>query len=83
MISRDVLRSYVSAQPFCPFQVRTASGRTFTIHHPEMMIIRSTVALIFSTVNESSEDFDRWDTVSLMLMESVNYLDNTVATSDR
>ena len=70
---RDVLRQYARQQPFRPFRIHLASGRTYDIRHPEI-VLGGTVAVIFSAV-----DTDTWDTASLMLMESVNHLDVPVA----
>ncbi len=74
MVSRDVLRQYATQQPFRPFRIYMVSGRTYEIRHPEMIALGGTVAVIFSAI-----DTDTWDTVSLMLMESVNHLDVPVA----
>ena len=38
MTARKVLE-YVAAEPFHPFRVRMASGQSFDIRHPEMILI--------------------------------------------
>ena len=73
MIARDVLNTYVRAQPFRPFRIHVASGRSIEIRHPEMLVVRNNLALVFSSATE-----DAWEAVSLMLMESVSYLDAPV-----
>ena len=76
MIAREVLRSYIQQQPFRPFQLRMTSGRTYDIRHPEMVRLAQTWLLVFHYSEPDYPDF--WDTVSLMLMESVSYLDAPV-----
>jgi len=37
MATRDQLRQMVTAQPFRPFAVKLAGGRSFTVRHPELV----------------------------------------------
>jgi hypothetical protein len=37
MATRDQLRQVVSTQPFQPFLVRLAGGRSFEVRHPELV----------------------------------------------
>jgi hypothetical protein len=37
MATRDQLRQMVSTQPFQPFLVRLAGGRSFGVRHPELV----------------------------------------------
>ena len=47
MRSIDVLR-HVFAEPFHPFRIRTLSGRTFEIHHPEAVEMGRSTLTIFT-----------------------------------
>jgi hypothetical protein len=70
--ARDIL-GYLHAEPFRPFRIRMTSGRTFDIRHPEMVRVGRSSLIIFSYVSDDPEVFDRWETVSLMLIESVTH----------
>ncbi len=37
MATRDQLRQMVSAQPFRPFLIQLAGGRSFAVQHPELV----------------------------------------------
>lgn len=37
MATRDQVRVLITARPFRPFRVRTNSGETYTIYHPELI----------------------------------------------
>jgi len=37
MATRDQLRQMVTTQPFRPFMVKLAGGRSFTVRHPELV----------------------------------------------
>jgi hypothetical protein len=37
MATRNQVRILITAQPFRPFTVRTNSGATYTVHHPELI----------------------------------------------
>src|SRR5438105_1146679 len=76
--SQDVLL-YVKAQPFRPFRLRMASGRTFEIRHPEMIRVGRTGAVIFSYTSDDPDVYDKWETVSLVLIESIDHLEASVA----
>jgi hypothetical protein len=54
-----------------------ASGKTYDIRHPEMIKVGKTSLIIFTLAGET-EIFEHWDTVSLMLIESVSHLDAPV-----
>lgn len=62
---------YVSAEPFRPFRVRMASGQSFEIRHPEMILVGRSSVRIFAASDAESEENERWQDVSLILMESI------------
>lgn len=71
--------SYVHAQPFRPFRILMNSGRTYDIRHPEMVRVARDCVILFTFVSDNPEVVDRWETVSLLLMESISHLDAPVA----
>ena len=75
MTSRKVLE-YVTAEPFRPFRMRMASGQSFDIRHPEMILVGRSSVRVY-TVTES-EEHEKWHDVSLMLMETIEPLDAPV-----
>jgi hypothetical protein len=78
MTPQEVL-NYVQAHPFRPFRIRMNSGRSFEIRHPEMVRVGKRDVLIFSFVSDSLEVYDRWDNVSLLLIETLSPLEASVA----
>ena len=78
MTSSSVL-NYVKSEPFRPFRIHMASGKTFDVRHPEMVKVGRTNLLVFSYVSEQPEVFDESQTVSLMLTETISYLDAQVS----
>lgn len=80
MTSKEILR-YVRAEPFRPFRLRMAGGRTFEIRHPEMVRVGRADLVIFSLVSDAPEIHDDWDTVSLVLIESISHLDAATTAS--
>ena len=71
--------SYLRAQPFRRFRIRMNSGRTFGIHHPEMVRVGRRDMLIFTPVCDQPDVYERWDNVSLLLIESIAPLEASVA----
>jgi hypothetical protein len=37
MATRNQVRAMITARPFRPFTVRTNSGQTYTVYHPELV----------------------------------------------
>ena len=68
MISRKVLE-YVTAESFRPFRIRMASGQSFDIPHPEMILVGRSSVRIY-TVKEG-DPHEKWHDTSLMLMETI------------
>ncbi|HUY92324.1 MAG TPA: hypothetical protein VMV10_26520 [Pirellulales bacterium] len=79
MITPAELLSYLKAKPFRPFRIHMASGQTYDVRHPEMARVGRNVLLLFTFVSDDPDVFDRWETVSLMLMESVSHLDQSIS----
>ncbi len=78
MTPQEVL-NYVQAQPFRPFRIRMNSGRTFDIRHPEMVRVGRRDLLIFTFVSDSADVYDRWENLSLLLIEAISPLEASVA----
>lgn len=78
MTPDEVLR-YVRAAPFRPFRIHMASGQTFDIRHPEMVRVGKRDMVIFRFVSDAAGIYDDWDTVGLLLVESISYLEPSVA----
>jgi hypothetical protein len=77
MSPREVL-NYLRAEPFQPFRIRMNSGQTFDVGHPEMVRVGRRDLLIFTFVSDSPGVYDRWENVSLMLIESIAPLEAAV-----
>jgi len=78
MISFQRMANYVGAEPFRPFRISLASGRTFEVRHPEMVQLGRTAMTIFTSLSDDPEEAKEWQVdVSLLLTESVEPLDAT------
>jgi hypothetical protein len=78
MSAPEVL-DYLRAQPFRPFRILMNSGRTFDVRHPEMVRVGRDFLILFTFVSDNPEVIDRWQTISLLLVESISHLDAPVA----
>jgi hypothetical protein len=74
----QIVLGYVKAEPFRAFRIHLASGRTFDIRHPEMIKVLRNNLLIFKATGDSPDLPDEWETVSLMLTESISHLEASV-----
>jgi hypothetical protein len=79
MMTYQRIGSYVTAEPFRPFRIQMAGGRTFEIRHPEMVQVGRTTMTIFTFMSDDPDQAkDREIKVSLLLVESVEPLDVAV-----
>ena len=75
---QDIL-GCLRAIPFRPFRIQMTSGKTFDIRHPEMVKVGRGSLIVFSFVSDDPEIYDRWDTVSLMLIENLTHMETPAA----
>ena len=63
---------YVTDEPFRPFRIKMASGQSFDIRHPEMILVGRTSVRVHTATGD--DDKEKWHDVSLMLMETIEPL---------
>jgi hypothetical protein len=68
----------VRATPFAPFRIVLNSGKTYDIRHPEMIAVGRDVCN-YCHRPATDQPFDRWETVSLLLIQNIEHLDRTPA----
>jgi hypothetical protein len=79
MITAHETLSYLKAQPFRPFRLHMASGRTFDVRHPELVRVTKDHLLLFSMGNEDPDLVDRWEMIGHILIESISFLEALVS----
>jgi hypothetical protein len=70
---------YVDAEPFQPFRIQMASGRTFDVRHPEMIRVGEHSVVVFEYLEEDDHIFERFRMLGLQLVESIEHIDSPVA----
>lgn len=78
MIPWRKIVDYLDREAFRPFRINMASGQSFDVRHPEMVMIGKTTVRVFSPAEENDEGIDRWHDLSLVHMESIEPLDTSV-----
>jgi hypothetical protein len=77
MMTFRKVAEYVAAEPFRPFRIKMASGATFEIHHPEMILVGRTSVRVYTPPEGESGNGEHWHDVSLMLMETLEPLESS------
>jgi hypothetical protein len=75
MLTPQTVLGHVKAEPFRPFRLHLASGRTFEVRHPEMIKALKSSVLVFKPSHDESDFPDQWESISLMLTESISHLE--------
>lgn len=78
--SREVVR-LVLAEPFQPFRIHMASGRTFEVRHPEMVQVGRSIMTVYTAPDTNPDGPERWEKISYMLIESIAPLAGHIAPS--
>jgi hypothetical protein len=74
MLRADTLQTWVRTQPFRPFRIVMTSGTQYEIRHPEMIRVgKDFFNFYYATPPDAPAD--RWETVSLLLIENVRPID--------
>ena len=71
----DTFRELLARRPFKPFRLVMSSGQTYDVRHPEMIKILKSSVLVFESNGDGSDLPDEWESVSLMLTESISHLE--------
>jgi len=78
MTSKEVL-NHVAAEPFRPFRIHTASGRSFEVKYPEVVMVGKTTLTLSVPLSDDIPDAQgMWYKLSLMMIESIEPLDAPV-----
>ena len=70
---REVV-NFIAAEPFRPFRVQMASGRSFEVRHPEMIQVGKTTLTVFSALDGENGSQEQWHRISLLLIECIEPL---------
>ena len=73
------LVDHVLAEPFVPFEIHTASGRTFPVRHPEFVQVGKSVVTVYAPPENDPDGPQRWEKLSIMLIESIDPLTPSAA----
>jgi len=76
---REVIR-HVFAEPFQPFRIHTASGRTFEVRHPEFVQVGRNIMTVYAPPEDDPDEPERWEEISYVLIESIAPLNASVGT---
>jgi hypothetical protein len=75
MRPKDV-RDSLQRQPFQPIRLTLTDGRTYNIHHPELVMVgRSAIAIGLPGADDTEPVYDRLVTVSLLHIMQIEPLE--------
>ncbi len=74
--------SYVRAEPFRPFRIVMNSGKTYDVRHPETIAVGRDVCIYYHR-QQPDQPFDRWESVSLLLVQNVEHLEPAAKKQDK
>jgi len=76
MMTAKRIMNDMTAEPFRPFRINMASGKSYDIRHPEMIQVGRTTATVFTWMSDDEEEAkEREQELSILLVESVEPLE--------
>jgi hypothetical protein len=79
MMTAKRIVNYMAAEPFRPFRINLASGKTYEIRHPEMVQVGRTTMTVFTWMSDDDEEAKEHEQeLSLILIESIEPLDTSL-----
>jgi hypothetical protein len=79
MITFQKMAKYITAEPFRPFRIQMAGGRTFEIDHPDMVQVGITTMTIFTCMSDDPKEAQEHHVeVSIHLTELIEPLGTTI-----
>jgi len=70
MNPREVL-TFIASEPFKPFRIQMASGRTFEVRYPEMAQVGKSTMAVYSALDDERGSHEQWHKISLLLIECI------------
>jgi hypothetical protein len=76
MMTFKRIMNYITAEPFRPFRINMASGKTYDIRHPEMVALRRTTVHVSTWMSDDEDEAKEHEQeLSIILIESVEPLE--------
>ena len=79
MMTPSELMEVVFAEPFRPFHIHTASGRTFEVRYPESVAIGRSTLTVYAPPESDPNGPRKWENISFLLIESIAPMNASVS----
>jgi hypothetical protein len=83
MMSFDKIGEYLKAEPFLPFRIKMASGQSYEIRHPEMILVGKNLSRVYTGLGANGDTPPQWHDASMLLMEVIEPITHSSSTPDR
>ncbi|MGQ0635070.1 MAG: hypothetical protein ACT4QC_10695 [Planctomycetaceae bacterium] len=74
MFTADNVRQRIKQQPFVPLRIRTSSGETYDVTHPDLVLVGRNLLVIGSPAKENPWQIESFDQVSLLHVTALENL---------
>jgi len=72
---------YVSDEPFRPFRIKMASGQSYDVRHPELIMLGRSKVRIYTVTGLEPDTEPHWHDLSMLLIEAIEPLEGKAPTS--
>lgn len=75
MIRLRTIVEYVADEPFRPFRIKMASGQSYEVRHPELVMLNRSKLRIYTATGLEPDTEPQWVDLSMLLIEAVEPLE--------
>ena len=81
MIRLHTIVDYVSVEPFRPFRIKMASGQSYDVRHPELIMFNRSKLRIYTATGLEADTEPHWHDLSMLLIEAIEPLEGKSSAS--
>ena len=73
MMTISRIAEYLRAEPFRPFRIRMASGQSYDVRHPEMIMAGKSIVRLYVNLDADADRVPQWHELSMILIEALEF----------
>lgn len=74
MINANDIRERIARKPFSPFRIRTSSGESYDVTHPDLIIVMKRLLVVGTPASNGDPDEERAHVLSVMHVTALETL---------
>lgn len=73
---REVI-NFIAAEPFQPFRIKVADGRSFEVQYPDDVSAGINIVRVYGAIDDGNGSQEQWHKIPLALIEAIEPIQAT------